>query len=81
MSKGERVEESLSSFEHGYVIGECGHRRMAALGATGYRCEKHGGSRVVHTRAISNGSTDNGSVTRKHRDTSYSDTGMSYKNF
>lgn len=66
-------DESLSSFDRTYVIGECGHRRAALGGGTGYRCEKHGGGRLLHTHHISNGSADiSGTNTRvvskHHRD-------------
>ncbi|XP_057339586.1 gamma-aminobutyric acid type B receptor subunit 2 isoform X2 [Microplitis mediator] len=67
-------DESLSSFDRTYVIGECGHRRAALGGGTGYRCEKHGGgARLLHTHHISNGSTDISGTTARvlskhHRD-------------
>ncbi|XP_034937802.1 gamma-aminobutyric acid type B receptor subunit 2-like, partial [Chelonus insularis] len=65
--KGETIEESLGPFERSYVISECGHRKIAAIPATGYRCEKHGGaSRHIHT--VSNGSVET-STSKKHRDT------------
>ncbi|KAK0183463.1 hypothetical protein PV327_001501 [Microctonus hyperodae] len=73
ISRDDAIEDSLDAFGPKYVIGECGHRRAVALGATGYRCEKHGGSRNIHAHSIANGSTDVSS-SKKHRDPSYSDT-------
>lgn len=56
----------MGTFERGYVIGECVHRRATGFTSnTGYRCEKHGGGRNLHTH-ISNGSTE--ITSKKHRD-------------
>ncbi|XP_076681507.1 gamma-aminobutyric acid type B receptor subunit 2 isoform X2 [Andrena cerasifolii] len=64
VSKSERTDVSLGSFDKSYVIGECGHRR-ALLGGTGYRCEKHGGR--GHSHAAFNGSAETPPVPRRQR--------------
>ncbi|XP_076162250.1 gamma-aminobutyric acid type B receptor subunit 2 [Ptiloglossa arizonensis] len=64
VSKSERTEVSLGSFDKSYVIGECGHRR-ALLGDTGYRCEKH--SVRGHSHATFNGSAETPPAPRRQR--------------
>ncbi|XP_076644578.1 gamma-aminobutyric acid type B receptor subunit 2 [Halictus rubicundus] len=65
VSKSERTEISLGSFDKSYVIGECGHRRALVAG-TGYRCEKHGGGRG-HSHATLNGSAETPPVPRRQK--------------
>lgn len=65
VSKSERTEVSMGSFDKSYVIGECGHRWALFIG-TGYRCEKHGGGRG-HSHATLNGSAETPPVPRRQR--------------
>ncbi|XP_076249842.1 gamma-aminobutyric acid type B receptor subunit 2 isoform X2 [Calliopsis andreniformis] len=64
VSKSERTDVSLGSFDKSYVIGECGHRRTLLTG-TGYRCEKHGG--WGHSHATFNGSAETPPAPRRQR--------------
>ncbi|XP_015435948.1 PREDICTED: gamma-aminobutyric acid type B receptor subunit 2 [Dufourea novaeangliae] len=66
VSKSERAEISLGSFDKSYVIGECGHRR-ALIAGTGYRCEKHGGGGRGHSHATLNGSAETPPAPRRQR--------------